>query len=123
MAANSLTTTTSSGEQTTTQSPQMAGQPAAAGTQSGSVQPGTAAALLNNQGGILLQDKVLPSVNLTATTSSVAARVQPKPAAEHNVSFVYFVLPALLLLVAVVFVLDCPPLGNQLYMILREWLT
>lgn len=101
MAANQLTTT-SSKDQATTQNPQLAGQPAANGAQSSSVQPGTAAALLNNQGGVPLQEKVLPSVNLTATTSSVVTRPEPNTVAKHHVNLSLFILPALLVTAALV---------------------
>ncbi len=105
MAANQLTTTTSSEDQATTQNPQLAGQPATNGAQSSSVQPGTATDLLSSRGGVPLQEKVLPSVNLGATTSSVAVRPEPrpepKPVAKHHVSVVLFGLPVLLVLVAI----------------------
>jgi hypothetical protein len=103
MAPNQLTAGNGSGTQATTQSPQTAGQPAATGTQSGNVQPGTATNLLNSSGGVPLRPTPLSTVSLTpsASTPAVLAQstvTQPK----HHINPVLFGFSGLLLLVAVV---------------------
>lgn len=108
MADNQLSATTGSGTQTTTQSPQTAGQPAATGTQSSGIQPGTATSLLSSgQNGVTLHDTPLSTVNLVTpapalplATSTAQPAQQP---AKHHINPVLFGLPILLFVIAAVF--------------------
>jgi hypothetical protein len=104
MANNQLTTVNGSGEQTTTQSPQSATQPAATGTLSGSLQPGTASNLLNGQGGVALHGTSLSTVSLSAaspaTTASTAAVT---PVKHHPIPALYGVSTLLLVIALILF--------------------
>jgi len=104
MATNQLTATASSGSQATTQSPQAQAvvQEQANGVKTGSVQPGTATALLNSQGGVPLHLKALSTINL-ANASPVTVTVPPAASLpKHHVNMTLFGLSGLMLLVAVV---------------------
>ena len=103
MATNQLTTGTGSGVQSTAQTPQSASQGTTGGTQSSSVQPGTATALLSSPGGLPLQGTKLTTVSLNAATPATVASVSPAAALpKHHVNTALFGFSALLLVVAIV---------------------
>jgi hypothetical protein len=73
-----LTIAPASGSQDTTQNPQsVTSQTVGASTKSAGVQPGTAATLLTNQGGVSLHSTQLTAVSLAAGTQT-----QSQPAAQ-----------------------------------------
>lgn len=88
--------------QANTQSPQTsAGSGSPASAPASGVQPGTATALLNGQGGVALHPTALTTVNInTAAPTTAAATVNNTP--KHHVNPVLLGFPALLVLVAAV---------------------
>lgn len=96
-----LTTTTSSGQQGATQSPQTAGQAGNTGAQASSVQPGTAADLLNSQNGVPLHAQALTIVNVNPATTSIA-QATPKTVAKRHINTPLMGVSIALLLIAII---------------------
>lgn len=104
--ALSTSTDGSISSQTNTQNPQTATQPATSAATASGVQPGTTTSLLTSQqGGVPLYSTALPTVTLgqAPATPQVAGGNTGSAPPKHHVDAALFVLPALLIVVAVVF--------------------
>ncbi len=105
MTLNQLPVSSGSSSQTTTTSPQSVGSSTDDGSaQVGqSVQPGTAANLLNSQNGVQLSNLVLPTVDLNAAaTPSMLSSSTPTGATKHHVNLTLLTVPGLFMIVAIV---------------------
>lgn len=100
MNPNQLTATSNSASQTVTQSPQSASAAGGNTADSAGVQPGTASALLNSQGGIQLRNTGVSTVSLNPTTFTSATSTQAH-VAKHHVNLPLLGLAALLILAAI----------------------
>lgn len=97
--ASQLTTGSSSGTQTGTQSPQASVGTTPRTAQAGSVQPGTATNLLNNEkAGVALQGKQLSVVNIGARQSQIS---QYAPPTAKDTNPLLFGVSGLLLIIAI----------------------
>ena len=83
MTDSNLSTTSGTGAQNNTQDPQTAGNSAASGSPTASVQPGIVGSLDSGTGGVPLTSQSLPTIALTPTTASVVT-VAPVALPQHH---------------------------------------